>query len=936
MAAPALRLLFRLLFLFYADDRGLLPMRQSGRAGLRGLRVAAARMVDRGRRPAPGAAAWWPRLTALFAAAPGLFADAPAAPVLPDAVLVPLLDALSRVPVDGERRWIDYRGLSVRLLGSLYERLLDRVDGQGPRLNAFARRGSGSYYTPDELVQLILRRTLGPLLAERRAEFYQRAAALAGDRRSRAARLKELRTLDPAAAFVALRVCDPAMGSGHFLVALVDYLAEAVLGEIAAAPAAVPWARYRSPLCARIAALRANRRAGRDDRHLVRRIILGQVVHGVDLDPMAVELAKLSLWLHCATTAGAPLSFLDRRLRCGDALFGEFAAGEAAGSRAAFDLRHAARWLPPPEHGATPAWLARARTLAKQRRWLHWELEFPEVWRGAGAPGGFDAVIGNPPWDRMKMQEVEWFAARVPEVALAPRAADRKRRIEALRRAGAAVAAEYDGSAGWAVAAARVAREGGAFPLLSAGDVNLYALFVERAARLVRAEGIVGLLVPSGIAADKGTAAFFRAISTTGRLAALLDFENRRPRLRRKPFFPDVDGRFRFSVLVFGGPARRFPRADCAFYQQDAAAAEAQALALTPADFAAVNPNTGTAPMFRNPRDAAITLGIYRRLPVLVDRRRDPPARAWPVRYVRMFDMTLDSALFRTGAELRAAGARRSGDGSWRRGPLCWLPLYEGKMVQAYDHRAASVSVHPDNVKRPAQPEAATDAQHADPAWLPMPRFWVAEADVARRAGPRWAVGYKLVTAPGNARTFIAAILPACGAGNSLGLMIPDEGGDPALIVANLNAFAFDFVCRQKIQGQNLNWYIVEQLPVVPMDGFGRRFGARTAAAIIREDVLHLSCTAQDMAAFARASGHDGAPFAWDAEDRLRRRARLDAVFFHLYGLDRAAAATVLDTFPRIRREEGRSKELILGFMAALAAGHPDAPVAGSAAPTIP
>jgi len=130
-------------------------------------------------------------------------------------------------------------------------------------------------------------------------------------------------------------------------------------------------------------------------------------------------------------------------------------------------------------------------------------------------------------------------------------------------------------------------------------------------------------------------------------------------------------------------------------------------------------------------------------------------------------------------------------------------------------------------------------------------------------------------------------------------------------------------VCRQKIQGQNLNWYMVEQLPVVPPDGFARRFGARTAAAIIREDVLHLTCTAHDMAGFARTLGHDGPPFAWDAPDRVRRRARLDAVFFHLYGLDRAAAATVLDTFPQVRREEYRAKDLILGYMAALAAGHP-------------
>ena len=140
-------------------------------------------------------------------------------------------------------------------------------------------------------------------------------------------------------------------------------------------------------------------------------------------------------------------------------------------------------------------------------------------------------------------------------------------------------------------------------------------------------------------------------------------------------------------------------------------------------------------------------------------------------------------------------------------------------------------------------------------------------------------------------------------------------------------------MARQKVQGQHLNWYIVEQLPVVPTDCYARRFGRRTAGDIIRDDVLHLTYTAHDMAGFARDQGYEGPPFRWDEEDRLRRRARLDALFFHLYGLDRQQAEYVLGTFPIVRRAEEahwgrfRSRELILGYMAALAAGAPDADV---------
>ena len=1087
----ALRLLFRLLFLLYAEDRELLPVRHPGYQpySLRALRDEAAEVVDTRRALSARAATWWPKLRELFRAIAegdptmglppyngGLFHDPPGGLLtrlsLPDAVLVPLVDDVSRQGGGGfVRRYINYRDLSVQHLGGIYERLLERdpvPDGKGGlalRPNAFARKTTGSYYTPDELVRLILRRTVGPLLDERRAAFAARVEALAGDNRAVAARLADLAALDPAERFLDLKVADIAMGSGHFLVTLVDHLADATLAAVAAAPAAVEWGEYRSPLMARIEAMRAAIKAQAtangwpvreehlDDRHIVRRIILKRCIYGVDMNPMAVELAKLSLWLH-SFTVGAPLSFLDHHLRCGDSLFGEFvrqaeddlrdsyglvttgavaaASAAAAGMlriealadadvaevkasadafdtvenatanlRALLDLHHAKRWLAPgsraeeagrgqlfggqygdvetiarggpmraprsdapaiPTKGGArhrqapiPAadayaaavdFVARARALAAERTFLHWEPAFPGVWddwHRQRPAGGFHAVIGNPPWDRMKMQEVEWFAARVPAVAGATRAADRKRAVEALRKAGDPVAADYDRATWTAEAAARVARDCGAYPLLSGGDVNVYSLMVERAARLVRLDGAVGLLVPSGIAGDLGAAPFFRGIAGTGRLAALLDFENRRTRHKLEPFFPDVDSRFKFAAIVFGGEARTYPEAACAFFQQDGAEAEANAFPLTPADFAAVNPNTGTAPVFRSRRDAEITKAIYARLPVLVD-RRDPkrPAAVWPVRYATMLHMTNDSAKFRTAAELRALGAYEVPGGGWEKGEVTWGPLYEGKMVQAFDHRAASVLVNSANVHRPAQPEATTPMQRADANWRPVPQFFVSRADVDIPADLPAVLAFKDITSPTNVRTMIAALIPPAAAGNTLPILLPRDPGHAAayrsftpLLVANLNAMVLDYVVRQKVQGTHVNSYIVEQLPVIAPTGYDRTFGPTTAKAIVRAEVLALTHTAHDMDAFARDQGHAGPPTQWGAEDRLRRRARLDAVFFHLYGLDRDEAGYVMDTFPIVRAAEieqwdrYRTRELVLNTMAALAAGQPDRAVAG-------
>ena len=302
-----------------------------------------------------------------------------------------------------------------------------------------------------------------------------------------------------------------------------------------------------------------------------------------------------------------------------------------------------------------------AKAMAERESFLHWEVAFPGVWSGwenTQPEGGFDAVIGNPPWDKIKLQEVEWFATRSPELALASTAAARKAGIQQLRKTGAPLVDEFDTAKDQAEKLSKLVRSSGQYPLLSRGDINLYSLFVERSLTLVNSKGIVGLLCQSGIYADKTAAPFFKSISTSGRLAGLFDFENRRSRIKLAPFFPDVDSRLKFCALILGGEQRRFPETQCAFFLVDAETVTdpARCFPLEPADFARVNPNTGTAPIFRTRRDADITRNIYENHPVLVDRSQGTEQRAWPVRYHTMFHMTNDSHLFRTAAQIDAEG----------------------------------------------------------------------------------------------------------------------------------------------------------------------------------------------------------------------------------------------------------------------------------------
>ena len=1095
----ALVLLYRLLFLFYAEDRNLLPVRDERYAeySVRRIRENVRDRVDDGATFSSTLSHIWLKLQGVFllidkgddtigmpAYNGGLFHRS-RSPLLerthvPDKVMAPIIDALSRRTEEVTRGWINYRDLSVSHLGGIYERLLEyalvhEVQAKDdykdkPEINrlvaqpaSFARKVSGSYYTHDDLVRLVLRESVGLLAREKQAAFEQRLAgwkkratlsnpqwqALDGDPDAGMA------SIDPASQLLELKICDPAMGSGHFLVTLVDFLADRVLEAMTSASESVnaqPWAAHlaeagrpwQSPVLGRIAQIRraikqnaathgwAVTDAQLDDRHIVRRMILKKTIFGVDKNPMAVELAKTALWLH-TFTVGAPLSFLDHHLQTGDSLQGErfdaverglhalgtlFQQGEMQRLKAAadaiaqvadltdadigevhqsqalaeeanrqlapihavLDFWRALRWLIPgwpvaknsqltkllkdqPERQAAlarlldpqlnlvatlskgellaqdgPAQAAnflmkQARELAARETFFHWWTRFPTVF-GPGGRGGFDIVLGNPPWDRIKLQQVEWFAERDLSIAAQPRAADRKALITALQQKNAPLWQAYAQAAATAETQARVVGTGklgsGDYPLLGGGDVNLYSLFVERAQTLAAPDGLVALVTPSGIAADKGAAPFFRALSETGRLGAMLDFEN------RKGLFPDVDSRFKFCVLLFGGPERAFAQTRCAFFLHSLDELDTEperTLLLTAADFARVNPNTGAAPIFRSRRDADITLGIYARHPVLVRHRPQGEDKAWPVKYATMFHMTNDSGRFLKPDELERQGWQRAPLNRWRKGKDEAWPLYVGRMIHQYDHRSASVEVNEANLKVATLSDRTGSAAKADPSAFPAPQYWVDAEAVPAPLRRTWALGFRDIARATDVRTMIAAIVPGTVAGNTLPLLVDQAMGarEASLLLANFNALAFDYITRQKAQTTHLNWYILEQLPVIAPARFDKPLPtAFTAAAraaklmnghhpnpavadFVIPQVLALSYTAHDLAPFARDLGYVDAagsalpPIVWNDDERRARLAALDALFFWLYGLGADDAAYVMAQFPIVREQDERA-----------------------------
>lgn len=742
-----LRVVYRLLFTFVAEDRGLLLAPDAAPTARQRYRdyfsTDRLRRTSRRRRGTRHADHWralnlvWDGLGSVdgrpelgLVGIGGLFEpgalDLFRGCELSNEALLRAVRHLSLVEEPGSKmkRVVDYRNLGAEELGSIYEALLEFVPSWDGGRRVFEllsaagndRKSTGSYYTPTSLIDCLLDSALDPVLD--RAE----------------------REPDPEAALLALTVCDPACGSGHFLVAAARRIAKRVAAIRTGDPEPPP-ERVREALAD----------------------VVGRCIYGVDLNPLAAELAKVSLWLE-TLDPGRPLAFLDAQIKVGNSLIGAtpalvrrgvpdeaFAvlegdhkkivaalkkqnrterygqddlfgdAGPTLDARLAgqleellgsgrpaslFDIQArqqrlkaleanpalqrerlvadawCAAFVWPKQPGgpeavtdrslralargeALPsATLATVHALAAEHRFFHWYLEFPHVFPPGGAAdgpgwrGGFDVVLGNPPWERVKLQEQEFFAVRDPQIAAAPNAAARKRLIQALQTSNPALYEAYLGALRRAAGESHLLRASGRYPLAGRGDVNTYAVFAEGSRVLMSEHGRMGMILPTGIATDATTQYFFKDLVHHASLVSLFDFEN------RKPLFEGVDSRFKFCLLTLTGRGERVARAEFAFFAHDPTdlLKEDARFGLTPEEIQLLNPNTGTCPIFRTRRDAEITLGIYRRVPVLINENDPVNGNPWGIKFMTMFHMSNDSHLFHTRDELEADGWTLNGN----------------------------------------------------------------------------------------------------------------------------------------------------------------------------------------------------------------------------------------------------------------------------------
>jgi len=755
--------------------------------------------------------------------------------------------------------------VNLDVLGHLFERSITELEklresglfGDAEKAEQYAampqsakRKRLGIYYTPPELTSRIVQYTVEELIADR----FAAVAVEFGVDAKEAARGA---TPDDAeywrrclAILRNLKIVDPACGSGAFLFQAYDVL-EARYNEVVG---------------------HLEQSGQTDAKRLADQIpkfILQENLYGVDLSHEAVEITQLALWIRSAAP-GQLLAKLSENIVHGNSLVHD-----------------------PEVHPAG----------------FDWPKRFPGVFNREEA--GFDCVIGNPPWERIKLQEREFFSLPAPEIATATNAAKRRKLVAKLESDDPALHGRYQEALAAADSLLTYCRKSDQYPLTGRGDINTYAVFAELASRLVAPRGRVGLLVPSGIASDMTTKDFFASVAESNRLIRLYDFEN------KKHFFPDVHASFKFCILNFGGTQAATSQADFVFFAHRVEELEDRArhIALSAADIRLLNPNTRTCPIFRTRRDAEITKAIYRRVPVLIDHnRKGPTGNPWGTQFKRMFDQTNDAELFHEPDSFVADGFKLKGN-RWAKGKKVFLPLYEAKMLQAYDHRAADVVTDRSNWVRQGQTEKTSLVSHQNPERLAMPRFWVAQEVVLEQCSEETSqfLCFKDVTSPTNQRTMIAAMTPFVGVVNSAPIVFTDTSSiRQCCLLGNFNSFVYDFVMRQKISNVHLNFFIVEQLPTLSPDAYAKPCPwdhRSTLESWISERVLKLTCTAEDMLPLADACGFTDGSFKteyggrlnkWDEAERAELMAELDAAYFHLYGIARDDVEYVLSTFKGI------------------------------------
>lgn len=974
-----LNIIYRLLFLMFAEQKGWLPVRNSIYARTYSLNALRER-AERGNYNHDEEHDLWEGLKITFqlvakgytfingdtinAFGGQLFSDKKIATIkdlsLKNKYLLDAIFRLSYFKLDNLSNRINYANLAIDELGSVYESLLDYE----PKLakESFAigkreikrgefylddrgtdRKTTGSYYTDNRLVAQLIESALVPVIQNSLKDRSTQAE-------------KEAALLD-------LKVADIACGSGAFICAALEKLGE----ELA------------------LIRMGDEERPTEDQLREAKRDVLLHCIYGVDLNPMAIELAKFSLWI-TASLPDMPLTFLDHKLKCGNSLIGatpdlikkgipeeaykpvgndnpavctelkkkirkqleslnkvnapqaqyglQFGRNqtdellrlrEALNNRKQEDSsdveeveeeyrrlekmeRQFKDWLMADVWTAAffidktetdlnlyptnltlvqlrenekvnEALIERVLKTADQYHFFHYHLEFPEVFD----KGGFDCLLGNPPWEELQAQEKEFFS-EYPEIANATATA-RKKKIDDLKVQSEQLHLDWINYKSTIDRIRIFISESQSFSLSAFGKLNLYSLFAEKFLALVNQSGYTSFITPTDIGTGKSNQTFISSLIKGKYLVSFVDYENS----KRPKYFQEVHPQLRFCILTIfkdydkDGSYEFLIRTDEQLHKNS--------ISLNFDDILLLNPETKTIPVFLNKYEAEIAFKLYSAHPLFGRYNVFPITRVFNIgipAVLKMFQKEYDSNL---------------------------PPLFEGKMFAAYNNRQSTIQINEENVIRKASGIDLSISELKDPNFKCRSQYYFKEYKYLNEQFPNnWIIVFKDIGSSTNSRTMISCIIPKVPTDFTIRAITgPINFTKACCTIACFNSFVFDFLLRQKLIGNHLSDYFINQIPVISDAIIGPE-----AFTKILDNVLKLTYSNYEVKSFAIDCGYTGEPFIWNEKERFQLQCELDAIYAHLYGLEKEELDYILETFPIVRRKDidkygsYRTKETIL------------------------
>lgn len=962
----ALKLLYRLLFILYAESRSLLPVKDK-----RYSQISLGQIKERlaGMEKDPDSSSAWDALSRLFR---GISEGDPTVN-LPqyDGALFEFDETIDRLSVmnkhlvpalralmERDGKGIDYQNLSVRQLGSLYEALLEysvrqaetdlaivkdeildmkfakgmkyeRIIDEGElylSAGGLARKGTGSYFTPEKIVKFLVKKGLEPIFADREkrfAELYQKWRN-SGDKEAGEKSTEAL--LD-------IQVVDPAMGSGHFLVNVVDEITKWIMGVLDKYPDA-PLEREIEEDRKRIIEEQKSKRIELDTDLLtfnviLKRMVMKRCVFGVDINPLAVELAKVSLWLD-SFTIGTPLTFLDHHIRTGDSLIGLWMNNLKARK---------------PDNTTLDGWMGDVEAIGD----ILEEISYPadlnideikksrdnyEQFRKASEPlrvlldmqsagiideelrkrlppnlpliektirnGRLDKVIWSEPvfksleyakiyrffhWELEfpdaftdEKRGFDLIVMNPPWDAVKPDDDDffsqyhpgfrkikskaDKKKIKEKLLKNVSIAKAHHSYIQAIDSKMSFYKGSEQYTKRGSGDIDMWKLFLERTFSLLSNDGTLSILLPSGVLNNEG-ATGLRSELLDKRIMHLYEFDN----IQR--IFPAIHSDYKFVLLIATnrGTATEFP---AAFYLHDMDALDGRVerdkfLTMSNKFVRLVSPESFSIPEVRNQKEVRLFTKLYSNHPIISN--GIGANQKWSFRFVREIDRTNAAHLFKTNGK------------GW--------PLIEGKHFHQFI---------PDYEK----PDFTIDKEEGL-KWTSKVREY---GDLNKEFHNVSRLAFRNFGGSTNIRSIIACILPKhTFSPNNASIVVPRMNGMLMLtkdyyqiisyLVGIFNSCVFDFLVFRRVF-MNLNFFLVYQTPI---------------PAILDSPLVHeivqisakLSCADDRFQDLAIPIGIQCSTPTM--KQRLEMTARLDALVAHLYGLSKEEYEYVLGTFEDFRED---------------------------------